>query len=173
MSQEPNARSVTLRRTFDAPRDLVYRAWTEGHHVTRWMKCDAEAHLEVENWEPAVGARYKTHMWKEGVFEVWGEGEFTVVDPPNVLEYRSDADAQMQMPSMTVRVEFKDAGGKTEVTLTHSGIPNDMMCGIIEGGWTNSMGMLADVVLMLAGTIAGTLAAGSLEEQAEGEAEQA
>ena len=42
---------------------------------------------------------------------------------------------------------LKDLGdGQTEVTLTQSGIPGDMIFGVIEGGWTASMSQLQTVI---------------------------
>lgn len=145
--KEPKAviNEVTLTRVFDAPIDLVYRAWTDAEHVTKWMKCDVEATLEVENWVPEVGAEFKTHMAQPGVFETWGTGRFTEVDPPNLLEYVSDPDPKLGVGEMRVRVELEDFGGRTQVTLTHFGMP-DEICGIIEGGWTASLAQLEPVV---------------------------
>ena len=69
MSTTDGTQTVVLRRVFAAPIDLVWRAWTEAEHVAKWMKCDPEATLELENWVPEVGATFRSHMAKEGVFE--------------------------------------------------------------------------------------------------------
>ncbi len=155
MSDSNEVRSVQITRVFDAPIELVYRAWTEAQHVQRWMKCDAEAVLELENWEPRVGAEFKTRMVKPGVFEVDGTGRFLEVDPPRLLVYRSDADPKLGTPELTVRVELVEVEGGTQLTLTHSGIPNDFLHGIIEGGWTTSLEFLREVVVALVGAYAG------------------
>ena len=152
MSQDPKFHTVTIQRVFDAPRELVFRVWSEAEHVVRWMKCDAEATLEVENWVPAVGTEFKTHMFKPGVFEAWGTGRFTEVDPPRVLAYVTDADPRLSTPEMRLRIELVEKDGKTELTLTHSGIPSDELRGIIEAGWTTSMGLLADLAARETGT---------------------
>lgn len=143
-------RAVTLTRVFDAPIDLVYRVWAEPAHVVKWMKCDEQATLEVENWVPAVGTEFKTHMAQPGVFEAWSTGRFTEVDPPNVLAYVYDADPKLGVPEMSVRVELEDLGdSQTKLTLTQFGIPNDMIFGVIEGGWTASMRQLQTIVRVL------------------------
>ncbi len=85
-------------------------------------------------------------MFQEGVFEVWTTGRFTEVDPPSVLEYVSDPDPKLQMPEMRIRVELREQGGQTQLTLTHTGMPTDDICGVIEGGWTNSLSMLGELV---------------------------
>lgn len=143
---EATPRTVTLTRVFDAPIGLVYRAWTEAEHVTKWMKCDVEVTLEVDNWVPEVGNQFSTHMAQPGAWETRGTGRFTEVDPPHVLAYVTDADPKLGVPEMNVRVELKDVEGKTEITLTHSGIPNDMICDVIQGGWTSSMKQLEPVL---------------------------
>lgn len=149
-ASEPQSRTVTLTRVFDAPIDLVYSAWSESEHVTKWMKCDVQATLGVENWVPAVGAEFKNHMAQPGVFEAWTTGRFTEVDPPNVLAWVTDADPTLGVPEMRIRVVLKDLGnGRTEVTLTQSGIPGDRIFGVIEGGWTASMSQLKTVVTAL------------------------
>ena len=162
MSEAPQVHSVVLKRVFDAPIDLVYRAWTEAEHVTRWMKCDAEVTLEVENWVPAVGTEFKTHMFKEGAFEAWGTGRFTEVDPPRVLAYTNDADPEIGAPEMSVRVELVDLDGKTELTLTHSGVPTDLT-GIIEGGWTTGLSLLQDLAMALLSAYAGARFTGKMQ----------
>ncbi len=53
----------------------------------------------------------------------------------------------MNTPEMSVRVELEELdGGRTRLTLTHSGIPSDDMCGIIQGGWTSGLALLDDVL---------------------------
>ncbi len=32
----PNERTVTITRVFDAPRELVFRMWTESEHMAQW-----------------------------------------------------------------------------------------------------------------------------------------
>ncbi len=139
--------SVTITREYDAPIDLVYAAWTDAEQVSRWMKCDASVVLECTSWKPEPGATYETTMEMPGQWKVHGTGRFTEVDPPRVLAYASDPDPAMSMPAMEVRVELEDLGAsRTRLTLTHSGMPSDDICGIIRGGWRNSLQALDDLV---------------------------
>jgi uncharacterized protein YndB with AHSA1/START domain len=143
--------SVTLTRVFDAPIDLVFRAWTEAEHVARWMKCGVDVTLTLESWVPAEGATFRTHMSNPGVFESWTTGHFVEVNPPNLISYVTDPDPALGVPEMRVRVELKDLSGRTHLTLTQSGIPGDMICGVIEAGWTESLSQLNEVVAALLG----------------------
>ncbi len=144
----PMPQAVRLTRVFDAPVELVYRAWTEAEHVVKWMKCDADATLEVENWVPEVGVEFETYMVQPGVFEARGKGRFTAVEPPHLLEYVQYADPKLGVPEMTVRVELQERDGGTALTLTHTGIPSHF-CGMIDGGWTSSLSQLESVLANL------------------------
>lgn len=148
MTDAVERRSVTVTRVFEAPIELVYSAWVRPEHVVRWMKCDVEATYEVEDWDPAPGRAFRTHMVQEGVFDVRSSGRFDEVEPPTLLSYTFDADPALGTPKMQVRVELAERKGGTEVSVTQSGVPFDL-CPVIEGGWTNSLGTLAGVAAEL------------------------
>ncbi|MEM7248182.1 MAG: SRPBCC domain-containing protein [Acidobacteriota bacterium] len=157
MSESNETRSVTIQRVFEAPIDLVYRAWTEAEHVSQWMKCDPAATLVLENWKPAVGVEFTTHMALEGKFDVKGTGRFLEVDPPRLLTYTSDPNPEIGAPELTIRIELEEIDGGTQLTLTHSGLPNEGFCGIVEGGWSVSLGLLQDLVFAMLSAYAGSV----------------
>ncbi len=66
MTESRETRTVRVTRVFDAPIELVYEAWTRGDHIAKWMKCDRAATMEVEGWEPRVGATFRCRMALEG-----------------------------------------------------------------------------------------------------------
>ena len=138
--------SVTFTRTFSAPIELVYRAWTDAEQVVRWMKCEPGVELEYEGWQPATGATFTSIMRKPGEWEVRGSGRFVEVDEPNVLAYVQEADPKMHMPETSVRVTFETVDEGTQLTLTHSGLPGDEMCGIVKGGWTGGLEQLEQLL---------------------------
>ena len=111
------------------------------------MKCDRDATLEIERWEVESGGELRARMYQKGVFEVWSSGVFTEVDPPNLLAYTLHADPSLGTPEMQVRVELTpigDSGERTRLELTQSGIPDERIRSVIDGGWTNSLGLLEE-----------------------------
>ena len=60
MTDPSELRSVRIVRTFDAPIDLVFRTWVEPAHVARWMKCEPDVELTLDNWAPAPGRTFTT-----------------------------------------------------------------------------------------------------------------
>ena len=50
ITAEPGVHDLTITRTFDAPRDLVYRCWTDPRLLERWMG-PRSLSMEVRTWE--------------------------------------------------------------------------------------------------------------------------
>ncbi len=124
-------RPLVVTRTFDAPRDLVYKAWTEPEHLKHW-------------WGP-VGftfVSFALDLRPGGVFhycmrspdghEMWGKWVFReVVSPERFAFVASFSDAAGNIVRAPFNAEwplevlstvtFVEQGGKTMVTL--HGIP--------------------------------------------------
>jgi uncharacterized protein YndB with AHSA1/START domain len=58
VTAEPGAHDLTVTRTFDAPRDLVYRAWADPRLLERWMG-PRSLTMEVETWEIDRGGPWR------------------------------------------------------------------------------------------------------------------
>ncbi len=146
MTEGPKLRTVRLTRIFDAPIELVFQAWTDPLHVTRWMKCEQEVELTVNGWVAETGAAFTTKMEKPGAWSVTSTGRFLEVDPPRLLAYKTDANPELGTPGLTVRVKLEEVADGTLLTLTHTGIPNDDLCGILETGWTASLAAMDSIL---------------------------
>ena len=153
MNEPRESRTVAVSKVYDAPIELVYEAWTNPTHVAVWMKCDAEATMDVTGWKPEVGSTWTYRMAKEGdgAFEALTMGEVLEADPPHVFAYRTDPDPRLGAPALTVRVVLSEVEGGTKLDLTHTGLPNDAFCGFVEGGWGVSLELLRDLVVALSG----------------------
>src|SRR5437899_10054079 len=57
----PSEREIVLTRTFDAPRALVFEAWSKSEHVRRWYGCSTHQFI-VCDIEFRVGGRYRFTM---------------------------------------------------------------------------------------------------------------
>ena len=133
---------LTVARVYDAPREEVFEAWVETNKVQQWWGC-AQTTRVVSEVEPKVGGKYIHMMTIEGAGEFPGGGILTEYDPPSSLAFVSE-NPQMNMKNH-VRVTFEDQDGKTLVTLTHDGLP-DEMSEIVRGGWTAAFEKLAKLL---------------------------
>jgi uncharacterized protein YndB with AHSA1/START domain len=57
----PSEREFALTRVFDAPRRLVFEAWTKPEHVRRWYGCEAFT-LLVCDIDLRIGGAYRYTM---------------------------------------------------------------------------------------------------------------
>jgi uncharacterized protein YndB with AHSA1/START domain len=70
-------------------------------------------------------------------------GRFVAIERPRKVEYTWVSEATQGIESV-VAVTFEQRGDQTEVTLRHSGVPDDEMGRRHEEGWTWVLSMLAE-----------------------------
>ncbi len=139
---------VMITRIFDAPREKVFRAWTDPDEVAAWY---GPEHFDTPrdriNIDLRVGGRYELTMVRRD-----GGGEFAIgyeiieLVEPELIVLRSDPMPQMGMPEgPVVRVEFHDHGAKTRMTLSDGPFPPEGR-GPAEAGWNAAFDKLATLV---------------------------
>ena len=138
---------VLITRIFDAPRERVFRAWTDPDQVAAWY---GPEHFETPrdriHIDLRVGGRYELTMVQGD-----GAGEFAIgyeiveLVEPELIVLRSDPmpDVGMHEPT-TTRVEFHDHGAKTRMTLNDGPYPAGR--DHAEAGWTAAFDNLAALV---------------------------
>jgi len=133
---------VVIERIFDAPRERVFRAWTDPEDVAAWY---GPEHFDTVNVhiDPRVGGRYELTMVQRGSGAEFPVG-YDIVElvEPELLVLRSDPMPQVGMHEPTVtRVEFHDLGGRTRMTLTDGPYPGGG--GHAAAGWQAAFDKLA------------------------------
>ena len=79
----PSDREICTERVFDAPRDLVWRAYTEPDLLRQWWGRGNQ--LEIEKYELEKGGHWRfVEHCEEGAFGF--EGRFRRISPPECLE---------------------------------------------------------------------------------------
>lgn len=117
---------VLVTRIFEAPRERVFRAWTDPDAVAEWYgPANFDTPRERVNIDLRVGGRWELTMIQRG-----GERQFSIgyeiveLAPPELIVLRADPmpEAGMREPTV-VRVEFHDHGPKTRMTLSDGPLP--------------------------------------------------
>lgn len=112
----PAEREIVIERVFDAPRERVWRAYTDPALVAQWWGRGNE--LVVERMEVERGGHWRFVEHADGQAHGF-EGRFREVSPPDRLVYTFEWDG---MPAYVVldTVTFEDLGdGRTRV-VTHA-----------------------------------------------------
>ena len=139
---------VLITRIFDAPRERVFKAWTDADNVAAWFGPEhMEAPRDRIHIDLRVGGRYALTVVSRG-----GGAEFAIgsdiieLVEPELIVLRSDPMPEVGMHEPTVvRVEFHDRGPRTRITLRDSRYPPESR-GHAEAGWSAALDKLAALV---------------------------
>jgi uncharacterized protein YndB with AHSA1/START domain len=123
MPDAPTAQDqeILITRIFDAPRDLVFRAWTDPGHVAQWFGPGGfDTPRETVEIDLRVGGRFELEMVQKQTgarFPV--RYEIIELDPPRLLVLKSEPRPEMGMLEPTItRIELHDHGDKTRMSLS-------------------------------------------------------
>jgi uncharacterized protein YndB with AHSA1/START domain len=138
---------VLITRTFDAPRERVFRAWTDPDEVAAWYGPGEHVDTPREKIriDLRVGGRYELTMVHraDGAEFAIGYDIIELVEP-ELLVLRSDPMPQMGMHEPTItRVELQDLGDRTRMILTDGPYAESRHA---EAGWNTAFDQLAAFV---------------------------
>ena len=147
-------RELTLERTYDAPRDLVWKAWTDPELVAQWWGPKGVTNPTCE-WDAKVEGKIHIVMLAgEELGPMKGQewpmtGEFKEVEEPVKLVFEGNAiiDGKEIMRSFAI-VTFEEENGKTKMTI-HIVITKETpeAAGPLEGmemGWNQQLDKLGE-----------------------------
>jgi uncharacterized protein YndB with AHSA1/START domain len=135
---------VRISRVFQAPREVVFRAWIDPDEVAAWFAPEAcEVPRDTVHIDPRAGGRIHLSM-----VEIDGGAVYPVrfdileISPPELLVLASDPQPEIGLPNrMLTRVVFDVHGDGTLVTITQR--PHtDEMAGLAQVGWREALDKL-------------------------------
>lgn len=140
---EPAARqaltetSLQLRRTLPAPRDEVFRMWTQPEHIRHWS-CPAGFSVVESQVDLRQGGSYRLGM-KSPAGEVFTTtGVYREIQPPERLVYTWRWESPDSVETL-VTVEFRDLGNQTELLLRHERFVDAAHRDSHLGGWNGCL----------------------------------
>jgi uncharacterized protein YndB with AHSA1/START domain len=156
MSETSATREIVLERVFDAPRELVWRAFTQPEHLMRWWG-PKDFTSPVARIDLRVGGKYLNCMRSPDGQDYWSTGVYREIVPPQRLVYTdsfADADGNPVPAShygmgddwpdeQLVTLTLEDIGGKTKLTMHHTGFPAGDHSDMAAQGWNESFDKLA------------------------------
>jgi uncharacterized protein YndB with AHSA1/START domain len=111
----PTEEQILITREFNAPRELVYKAWTTPELVKRWWNAK-RGEVTIAEIDLRVGGKWRYVMVTDDGFEVGFHGEFREIVPnerivaTEVYEGMPDAEA-------VNTVTFAEVDGRTTLTI--------------------------------------------------------
>lgn len=155
-SNQRSAR-VLITRIFNAPRELVWKAWTDPQHFKRWWG-PKDFTCPFCEMDLRVGGKYLNCMRSPEGKEYWSTGVFREIVPMERLVFTdSFADENGNVVpgthygmspdfplEMLVIVTFENLDGETKMTLEHIGIMSGPDQEGTRQGWSESFDKLAE-----------------------------
>jgi uncharacterized protein YndB with AHSA1/START domain len=140
---EGGMQSVRITHVFDAPRELVFAAWTDPEQVARWWAPDGfdipPESVEIEPW---VGGRFNLTMVESaGDGRFWYRSEIIELSEPELIVLRGEPIPEAGIEETITRVAFEEEEGRTRMSLT-SGPYTDEMRANAEAGWVQGIANL-------------------------------
>jgi len=147
---ESAERELVITRIFDAPRELVFKAWTDPAHLVHWFgprgfslpSCKLDSR-PAGNWRCCMLSPEGREHWVRGTFREIVEPERLVFswaheNPNGTLEHET-----------LVAVTLVDLGGKTKLTLRHAIFESIPARDEHHNGWTSSLERLAEYLAVI------------------------
>jgi uncharacterized protein YndB with AHSA1/START domain len=132
---EHRQRVLQIERTFDAPRELVFEAWTSEAVLRRWLHANPAWETPIAEVDLRVGGRIRIVMRDPSDGAEYGaSGEYAVVDPPRRLVFNWVWYDDPGNPQL-IELEFSEGEGRTAVVMRNSAIPSDGRLKSQQRGW--------------------------------------
>ena len=81
---DPNLPTIRIVREFDAPRERVYRAWTDPELVVQWLG-PSDTAMVLDHWDVRTGGSWRYHAVRDGEEIARFYGSFHEIREPERL----------------------------------------------------------------------------------------
>ena len=140
-SSDVEQRTLRLSRLYQAPRELVYKAWTEPERMLRWFGPAGAQTLEAES-DPRVGGRYRVLMRTSDGLEHEVTGVYRDVILHEKLVFTWTWRSRPERESL-VTVRFTSEGTATRLDFKHEHFFDELERDDHQFGWTGALENLA------------------------------
>ena len=141
---------LLIRRTFEAPRTLVFSCWTEPAHLAQWS-CPRGFRCTANRGDLRVGGEFSASMRSPDGVDHRLRGVYHEIVPPERLVFtHAWIDEQGKTsPETVVTVTLAERNGCTEMTFHQAGfVTADARAGHAEG-WSSCFELLAELLARL------------------------
>jgi uncharacterized protein YndB with AHSA1/START domain len=150
---------LVITRIFDAPRERVWKAWSEPEQMMKWWGPKVFT-APVCKIDFRVGGKYLFCMRDPKGKDYWSTGVFKEIVPPEKIVWTDSFADEKGNPvpashygmgddfpsEMTVTFTFEDMNGKTKLRLVHAGMPGGEQGKMANQGWNESLDKLAAIL---------------------------
>ena len=130
-----SADTLRIERTYRAPAEAVFDAWTSEEVIRRWWHAEHDWETTKAEVDLRIGGVVRVVMRDPGRdAEFGGGGRYTEIDRPNRLAFTWLGDGND--PRQLIEIDFEERDGATTVRFTHSGLWSEEAVRSHEDGWS-------------------------------------
>jgi uncharacterized protein YndB with AHSA1/START domain len=153
----PTDEQILITREFDAPKHLVYRAWTTPALVKRWWHAN-RGEVTVVEIDLRVGGKWRYVMVTEDGFEVGFHGEYREIVPNERIVstevYEGLPEGVSEEEGATVNTAtFTEAGGRTTLIILMQATSKVSRDAIIDSGMESGLQDALDLLQQVANSL--------------------
>jgi uncharacterized protein YndB with AHSA1/START domain len=143
---EKPGRVVRIERTFAAPAEDVFDAWTSPEVMRRWFHVAPDWDTPQAEVDLRVGGRVRVVMRRPDGREAEAQGEYTLIERPHrlVMTWTFHDDPSNEQ---LIELSFSESEGSTTVLMVNSGISTDERRESQDTGWRGCLDELERVVV--------------------------
>lgn len=137
--------TLVIERTFQAPAERVFAAWTSEEVMRRWFHGRRAWETPVAEVDLRLGGNVRVVMRDpEDGAEYGGGGHYTEIDPPTRLAFTWTWDDEGR--ETLIELDFEEVDGATTVRLSHNNLRDQESVVSHEDGWTTCLENLGRAV---------------------------
>ncbi len=139
---EEFAEVLRLNRRFKAPREAVFRAFTDPAALAKWFGPEG---VNVQNVKIDLrpGGAYSMEFVEKDGELIPLSGVYREIEPPRRLAFTwTWGSGGMARLETLVTIELAEADGETELTLIHEGLPSQEFHDLHSQGWASTFSCL-------------------------------
>jgi uncharacterized protein YndB with AHSA1/START domain len=148
----PSDREVGVTRVFDAPRELVWKTYTEPEHLRQWMLGPDGWSMEVCEIDLRPGGAYRFAWRKDDGSELTIAGVHREIEPPERLV--STESWGPEWPEALNTIVFSEEDGRTTLSITVLYPTQEARDAALATGMTDGMTMSLDRLEEILGGLA-------------------
>jgi uncharacterized protein YndB with AHSA1/START domain len=128
--------TLHIDRTFDAPIEAVFEAFTSETVLRRWWHAAPDWETTEASVDLRVGGTVRVVM-SDLNEEYGGEGHYTEIDPPHRLAFTWTWDRHHgdESRGTLIEIDFEELDGATRVRFAHKNLWDSEALREHEGGW--------------------------------------
>lgn len=141
--ETPGQLKLTITRHLDAPRELVWKAWTRHDHIVQWA-CPKDMTIPFAEMDFSPGGHWRSRMRGPDGKEYAARGEYGSFQEPERLQFTHlwEKEDGSLSPETIVTVSLQDEDGRCVMTFEQSGFVSAEERDSHHEGWSESFDKL-------------------------------